>query len=229
MVLECVDQLPPTRAAILRLLKQKGRLTISALGKTLGLTHEGTRKHIQDLQRAGWVEDCGVGKEVTGSAGRRAIRYCLTQAGDHFFAKNYDDLLVALLDAAGGRDDLVPILTLLTDKRVAALERAVRGKTLPSRAAALRKIYLDEDPFLELERDGADYLLIERNCPYLNVALQRQVICSTTVSTLRRLTEREVVREKRFQDGDGGCVFRIIGRQRRPDGPRFEPEPRRPS
>lgn len=227
MILECVEQIPPTRAAILRLLKQKGRLTISALGRTLGLTHEGTRKHIQHLQRAGWVADCGGGEEVTGSAGRRAVRYCLTQAGDHFFAKNYDDLLMALLDAADGRDELVPLLSLFTDERVAALEPAMKGQPLPRRAAALRNIYLDEDPFVELGRDGADHLLIERNCPYLNVALQRQAICSTTVSTLRRLTEREVVREKRFQDGDGCCVFRIIGRQRRPDGPRFEPEPAR--
>jgi predicted ArsR family transcriptional regulator len=70
-------------------------------------------------------------------------------------------------------------------------------------------------------------VLVERNCPYLDVALVRPEICSTTVCALRRLTSCEVVRERRFQDGDERCEFHVRTATRSPKRkePRFEKEP----
>jgi predicted ArsR family transcriptional regulator len=73
----------------------------------------------------------------------------------------------------------------------------------------LREIYGSEDPFIEVKEVQGGYQLIERNCPFLSVALLRPLLCSCTVSTLTRLLERKVVREQRFQDGGGCCTFRI--------------------
>lgn len=94
---------------------------------------------------------------------------------------------------------------------------------------ALRAIYRDRDPDIDVERRGSDYVLIERNCPFLKVALERPGFCSTTVSTLRRLTGCEVVRERRFQDGDGRCEFHVRTAESSPEraAVRFEPEPPR--
>jgi len=50
---------------------------------------------------------------------------------------------------------------------------------------------------------------VERNCPFLDVAMARPLLCSSTVTTLTRILGREVVREERFQDGHGCCSFRI--------------------
>jgi predicted ArsR family transcriptional regulator len=66
-----------------------------------------------------------------------------------------------------------------------------------------------DDAFVEVEKVPEGYRLIERNCPFLDVALARPVLCSSTVSTLTRLLGRRVVREERFQDGHGCCSFRI--------------------
>jgi predicted ArsR family transcriptional regulator len=52
-------------------------------------------------------------------------------------------------------------------------------------------------------------MLVEKNCPFLNVATRRPALCSVTVSTLSRLLGQTVTREKRFQNGDGRCVFRV--------------------
>lgn len=52
--------------------------------------------------------------------------------------------------------------------------------------------------------------LIEHNCPFFNVAKRRPVLCSVTVSMLTRLLGYRVVREERFQNGDGRCVFRVL-------------------
>jgi predicted ArsR family transcriptional regulator len=64
---------------------------------------------------------------------------------------------------------------------------------------------------MEVDKDEAsgELRLVERNCPFLNVASRRPALCSVTVSTLSRLLGHTVTREKRFQDGDGRCVFRV--------------------
>ena len=93
---------------------------------------------------------------------------------------------------------------------------------------ALRSIYIEDDPYTEIEKSERGYRLVERNCPYLQFASERPLFCSTSVSALRRVTGREVIREQRFQDGDGRCVFHVYA-----DSPvagarktrRFEEEP----
>ena len=62
---------------------------------------------------------------------------------------------------------------------------------------------------MDVDNTDGELRLIERNCPFLNVASRRPALCSVTVSTLSRLLGYRVVREKRFQDGDGRCVFRV--------------------
>ena len=56
----------------------------------------------------------------------------------------------------------------------------------------------------------AAVLLIERNCPFLDVANRRPALCSVTVNTLSRLLGRRVERVRTFQNGHGRCAFRIV-------------------
>jgi predicted ArsR family transcriptional regulator len=210
-----LDEFPTSRAAIFRLIKSEGFVSIPRIAESLGVTHEAARKHVVELQRGGWIDaDCGPDEAMRREAvpGRPPVRYCLTPKGDHLFPKRYPDLLIHLLDtihAEAGDDAAVEVLARVTDDRVAELEPRVPAEPLPGKMEALRSIYIDGDPFAGVERRGENYVLIERNCPYLNVAMERPEICSTTVSTLRRLTGCEVVRERRFQDGDGRCEFHV--------------------
>ncbi len=231
-----LDELPVTRAAILRLLKEEGFASISRIAEALDVTHEAARKHVVDLQRSGWIgSDCSEEAEQRDAAiGRPPVRYCLTPAGDHFFPKRYPRLLITVLDAMReerGERAVTATLARITDERVAGLEDRSKTLSLPRAMNVLRDIYAKDDPFTRVERRGDDYVLIERNCPYLDVALERPEICSTTVSALRRLTGCEVVRERRFQDGDERCEFRVrtatSSRERKET--RFEKEPSRNS
>jgi predicted ArsR family transcriptional regulator len=230
-----LDELPATRAAIFRLLKAEGFASIGRIAEVLGVSHEAARKQVAELQRNGWIgEDCPRDEAGDRGAtrGRPSARYCLTAAGDHFFPKLYPALAVLLLDtiaAEGGDKALAGVLTRITDERVAALEPRTAPLPLKRKMNALRAIYREHDPDIDFERRGNDYVLIERNCPFLNVALERPALCSTTVSTLRRLTGCEVVRERRFQDGDGRCEFHVRTAEPRLEKPpvRFEREPAR--
>ena len=232
-----LDEVPSTRAAIFRLLKQEGFVSIPRVAEVLGVTHEAARKQIGELQRNGWIEsDCAPQEAARRESmpGRPPVLYCLTAAGDHFFPKQYPELMVTVLDTLatkGGSEALTSLLTLLTDERVSQLEPKVSQLPMKRKVEALRSIYRDDDPFTSVERRGDDYVLVERNCPFLTVALARPDICSTTVSTLRRLTGCEVVRARRFQDGDGRCEFHVRTAQASPERAqvRFEKEPPRTS
>ncbi len=232
-----LDELPATRAAIFRLLKKERFASISRIAEVLGVSHEAARRQIVGLQRNGWIEsDCAPddAERRESVPGRPPARYCLTAAGDHFFPKQYPELMIGVLDliaAEDGGELLTALLTQMTDERVAQLEPRVAPLPLKRKVEALRAIYSDGDPFTDVQPRGDDYVLIERNCPYLNVALERPDICSTTISTLRRLTGCEVVRERRFQDGDGRCEFHVRTAQASPERKRvrFEKEPPRTS
>jgi len=143
---------------------------------------------------------------------------------------------VALIDAVSdhlGPDALSKVLGALTEARFKAWEQRLTGKTLHEKLQALTSLY---DPqggstaYAHVENGGGGLRLVEQNCPYLNVARERPAICSISVSLLSSLLGVEVVREERFQDGDGRCVFRVY--EERPlseDQRGWRPEPAKPA
>ncbi len=209
-----IGALPDTRRAILHLLKQNGALTAGEVAKRLDGTREAARQQLQLLEEEGWVARAS--RTGIPRTGRPAVAFSLTPAADHLFPKHYDTLSLILVDTVAeqfGEEALVKLLTALTDQQVARWEPKLAGKPLAERIRLLKGIYFDGDPFTSVKRDRCGYMLVERNCPYLSLAMRRPRLCSVTVSTLIRLLGVRVVREKRFQDGAGRCVFRVLADQ----------------
>lgn len=229
--LDLLAMLPKTRREILTLLKHRGRATIAELAQALEMTHEGVRTQIVQLQGEGWIVDGCDTAEAAAEAqqtGRPPAYYCLTTSGDHLFPKRYDGLARLLLEGVESLQDdaMEEILANVTDARLEAIH-VPKSRALGSRIEALASVYFHGDPFFEIARHGDDWVLIERNCPFLDIALEQPAICSTTVSVMRRVLACEVVRERRFQDGDGRCEFHVLARRRLEDPPRFAFEPRK--
>jgi len=220
-----IDLLSDARRALLDALKRARWTTIPALAEMLSISTEAVRQQLTLLQRQGWVvTNCDPGEDDDRAPGRPATAYCLSPRGDDLFPKRYDELAVTLFDELA---DPVRTLATLTDRRVAAMGGSAREDSRID-PEALRPIYREDDSFVDVEQSERGYRLIEWNCPYLQFASERSLFCSTTVSTLRRLTGCEVVREERFQDSDGRCVFHVYldapmsqARKKR----RFETEP----
>jgi predicted ArsR family transcriptional regulator len=206
-----VEQLPDSRRAILVALKQRGTATIAQLAALLSLTGEAVRQQLVQLHRDGWVESA-IDRQAEPRTGRPATMYRLSQAGDHLFPKHYDALSVAVIDAVAqelGSEAALRVLARLVDDRVAALDPSLRGMTLAEKIAALKNWYLEDDPFMSSEEVGDGFRLVERNCPFLNTAMKRPMLCSVSVNALTRLLGVRVDREAKFQNGDGRCVFRV--------------------
>lgn len=199
-----------SRRAILGFIKHKGGATAAEVAEHMQITREGARQQLQALEQEGWI---AAAPESRSGVGRPAMRFQITPAGDHLFPKNYDALSLTLVDTVAnqlGEEALTVLLKALTDQQVKRWESRLQGKSLPERIRLLKGIYFEDDPYISVKKDTRGYTLVERNCPYLNVAMRMPRLCSVTVSTLIRLLGVRVVREERFQDGHRRCVFRVL-------------------
>lgn len=199
------------RRRIMEYIKGRGEATAGAVAAHLTITREGARQQLKSLEDEGWITR--VRGEAGSGAGRPAASFRITPAGDHLFPKNYDNLSMTLVDTVAehfGKAALVKLLSAITEQQVRQWEPKLKGKNLAERIKALKGIYFEEDPYTAIHKDIRGYTLVERNCPYLTVAMRRPQLCSVTVCTLTRLLGVRVVREERFQDGDRRCVFRVL-------------------
>lgn len=218
-----LDDFAELKRALLLALKRGGPAAIAALAKPLRVTGEAVRLQLTALERDGWVRRIKAGRAAPG---RPLKLYELTPAAEELFPKAYDALAVELLDAVSdqaGPEALAKILSALVDARLKRLEPEVRGLPLEKRLERLKELYLAEDPFMSVERQGKELRLVERNCPFFGVASRRPALCSVTVNAMSRLLGRRVSREERFQSGHGRCSFVVKLDEAPPRG--FELEP----
>ncbi|MDQ0201131.1 helix-turn-helix transcriptional regulator [Neobacillus ginsengisoli] len=207
-----IEQLPETRQTILRTLKCDGPATIAELASRLEMTREAIRQHLLQLEYEGWIGR-NLKRDPGNGGGRPSTCYSLTSEGDHLFPKHYDSLTVEVLDTVAdqlGPEALIQVLSMMTEARVREWETRLKGLSLTERIEALKEIYLEDDSFMEVDHSGDGLYLIERNCPFLNVAKRRPILCSVTVTALTRLLGYRVIRQERFQNGDGRCAFRVL-------------------
>jgi predicted ArsR family transcriptional regulator len=195
---------------ILFFLKERGEATTAEIASALSVTYEAVRQQLKQMEGTGLIRQQR--RANPSGVGRPLRYYSLSVAGDHQFPKEYAALTVTLMDAVSetlGEEALRQVLARISRQQVAYWAPRLSGLTLEERLRALRDFYVEDDPYIEVAHDDGDPQLVERNCPFLNTALARPKLCSVTVSALEQLLGRRVTRERRFQDGDGCCVFRV--------------------
>jgi predicted ArsR family transcriptional regulator len=219
-----------TPSALLLALKRHGPLTLRALAQELEVSYEAVRQQMAGLVRIGWVTPVGGPRRRTrttrdgdpqraGRPGPAAREYRLSAAAEPLFPKHYDELSLELVQhvlGSFGGAGLKVILERMTEARVQRWAPLLAAMTWRRKLQALTALYADQDAHMRLEwREGSPALIVS-NCPFLNVAQAHPAICSVSVNTLERLLGCRVVREQRFQAGDGRCVFRFRPQEPRP-------------
>ena len=199
---------------VLLCIKQQGKATTAMIAEKLQISYEAVRQQLRQLEASQMVVSSKQ-RDDDRRLGPPTHYYKLSSEGDHFFPKAYDELAIDLIDTlvpALGPDALRQVLTSFTDTVVHQWLARLKDKPLEDRLEALRGLYIESDAYMHVDIDEASNTLrlVERNCPFLNVAAHRPALCSVTISTLSRLLGYKVMREERFQDGDGRCVFRVL-------------------
>lgn len=222
---EPIEALSDTCREILFQIKKRGGATIAELAGHLGISDEGTRQHLLRLERKGWVVR-RASHDSGGRSGRPAATYVIGDQGECFFPKRYPELSLAMMDTVRelfGHDAVSAALERVAEAKVREWEPTLAGKPLDERLRMLTSYYAEGDPFMHVDRNGAT-TIVERNCPYMAVAMERPALCGITVNVLSRLLGYRVCRRRRFQDGDGCCEFQVMTDQPVAAGARFEPE-----
>ena len=204
------EHLSEPRRRIIHAIKSNQASSMSEVASLLDISGEGVRQHLLQLEKDGWISRFAE-KEKNG-IGRPHIRYRLTTAGEHLFEKNYDQLTIEVLDTMVnhlGERALKQVLSAMIEERIREWEPKLAGLGTEERLRVLKDLYLNDDSYMEVVKKGNEFYLIERNCPFHNVALKRPILCSVTVSVLTHLLGCKVNRVQRLQNGDGCCAFLI--------------------
>lgn len=199
-----------TRRRVVELLKLQGTMTTEELGRKLRITSMGARGHLINLEREGLVER----QPEQRGRGRPSYVYALTERGDEFFPRTYDQLADSLLDALRSLEGEAG-LDRLFERRTAELEAQYRvhldGKPLRDRVRKLAQIRTAEGYMANWERLAEDeFVLREHNCAICQVARRYRQVCSYELELFRRaLPDVEVSRQQHIIPGDQVCTYLI--------------------
>jgi predicted ArsR family transcriptional regulator len=199
-----------TRSSLMAaLLKNKGGLTVDALGEALNVTRTAVRQHLATLERDGHVARSG----TRSTGGRPQVLYTLTEAGQEQFARRYSwfaDLLVGLLKEELGKDGLATKLRSVGAGVATALQRRTAAAApLPERLSELSGAMsgLGYETESALQNRGRD--LVAHNCIFHQLAAAHPEICEFDLGFMEKFANAKVEHVECMARGQHVCRFRF--------------------
>ena len=213
--------LPESRRRILEHVKRRGEAEAEAIAADLGVTLSGARQHLTALERDGLLGH----HSARGGPGRPKHIFALTPAGDALFPRAYAELTNELLEYVGDEDP--ELLERIFDRRAQRRLQRTRERTVglpfPEQVRVVAEV-LDEDGYLAdfAPRDDGSYVITERNCAVLGVALRYGHACSSELTFLQAaLSDAEVTRIAHRINGGHVCAYLVTPRPA-PGSPQLE-------
>lgn len=196
-----------TQSRILDLLKRDGPQASRALAAALGMTAVGVRQHLVSLERDGLVEH----STARGGRGRPRHTYMLTDHAQRTrFPAAYAELACDLLhevQAQGGPDALVRVLSARMEARLAADARRVEGKAMAARLSAVAALQDAAGYMAEADLERGE--LVQRHCCIPDAARHFPALCAFEQTWIERLLGTRVERVAHQLAGDPVCRYRI--------------------
>ena len=201
---------PDTRSTIRELLLERGALTATEIGRLLGLTAAGVRRHLDNMIEAGEVES--VRSRPAGTRGRPAKSFRVTAAGRRSADHGYDHLAVEALTALrriGGTE----ALTAFARERVRSVIGHVRPSQGPDdveRAATDIAVALTEAGYASsVEEVGPGLQICQHHCPIWDVASQFPELCEAEQEAVSEIVGTHVQRLATIAGGNCACTTNI--------------------
>ncbi len=210
MVAVLKQGLGASREEIVQQLRVRGRVGADELAATLGVSKQCVRKHLDVLEREGYVEHA----PERGERGRPAHVYRLTTKAEELFPRRYDLFVKAVLRQVGevwGERGLNAVFCGCANETIGNLRPQLEGLGFDARVRRLTELLEEMGYEAKAERlsDGS-YLLTEWNCPQVEVARDYRQLCDQELLVYRELLGTEVFRESRIAGGSTHCEYRIL-------------------
>lgn len=203
-----------TRRHIMFTLLKQGPLTASDLGRILGLSAAGVRRHLDILVDDTLAEVVKPRRSARHRGrGRPAKAFVLTDQGRSYFGHDYDTLAalaIHALEEAGGHEAVKAfardrISRLLADIEPAADDEASTFKTAQHVADVLN----DNGYASEVQSAGGGVQICHHHCPISKVASQYPELCAAEYEALSELLGQHVQQLATITDGHGICTTNI--------------------
>jgi predicted ArsR family transcriptional regulator len=206
-----------TRTAVVRLLLESGSITAGQIGKRLGLSAAGVRRHLEALIEVGEAESVPAAAWQQAGRGRPAKRYRLTAMGRAKLDHSYDDLASAAMRQLReiGGDEAVRsfarqrIDAILSDVEVAdsAADADIEA-TAERIATALSKAgYVATTTAVGGPIHGVQ--ICQHHCPVSHVAEEFPELCETEQQAMAEVLGTHVQRLATIVNGDCACTTHV--------------------
>lgn len=205
-----LDELAPTRRAILLALRKRGEAGAEQLAEALGVTPSAVRQQLRALTAAGLVAH----RDERPGPGRPRRRYRLDPAAEALFPRGYGELSTELLAYVEDEDPAL-LERVFERRRQARVEHArtrlAAHTSFAARTEELARI-LDEQGYLaEAEHlpDGT-FRITEHNCAILAVAQRHGHACTSELGFLcEAMPDAEIRRVAHIASGSPACVYEL--------------------
>jgi predicted ArsR family transcriptional regulator len=197
-----------TKSRVLYVLRGSGGGTAANVAQTLEISIPAARRHLMDLEADGWLES-KVYRQT--SRGRPQHVFRVSQAGEAHFPTRYAQLCSDILlhiERLYGSGAVLSVLDSRNQALLTQWQPRVQG-SLETRVIALAEILSELGYQTSLEVHPQGWVLVQNNCPNLNVARDFEALCNSETSLYQQLLNTPVKRETRVLDGSGACRYLI--------------------
>jgi predicted ArsR family transcriptional regulator len=200
-----------TRDQVLRIVRGHREATVSQIAETLGLTHQGVRRHLDGLRADGLIE----ARLERHGIGRPSLVFSATDRGDETAGHTYLQLLSRLFrhiekEPEGERRQMLEEMFAGIAHEVAAEHVSeVRGQTLDERVAQVTRALEAEGIADGWRKEGEIFHIHNGECPYLRLAELSDAPCRSDRQSIELLVGTAVEQTKRIVDGAPLCEYVI--------------------
>lgn len=202
-----------TRRAIVQLLLESGSITAAEIGRRLGISAAGVRRHLDALIDGGDAEAMAAAAWQQVGRGRPAKRYRLTPAGRAKLEHTYDDLASAAmrqLREIGGdqavqtfaRRRIDTILAGVTDGPDDVESTAERVADALSKAGYATTTTKVRGPIQGIQ-------ICQHHCPVSHVAEEFPELCEAEQQAMSEILGTHVQRLATIANGDCACTTHV--------------------
>jgi len=203
------DLLTPADREFLKELQAAGASTISRLCELQGVTTTAVRQRLSRLQAAGYVTR----ETVPTERGRPSHEYRVTPSGQKLLGDNYSELATILWSQLNELQDEVLKQRIVAQVEEVLIQRygeRVDATSARERLQQLKRALNDHGFHTEVDNEAEQLTLMERNCPYHDLAVQDHSICDLEQEVFSKIVGVPLKLSQRCVDGHTCCRFEEV-------------------
>jgi predicted ArsR family transcriptional regulator len=204
-----------TRRAIVRLLLESGSITAAEIGRRLGISAAGVRRHLDALVEDGDAEANPAAAWQQAGRGRPAKRYRLTPAGRAKLDHAYDDLASAAmrqLREIGGDEAVKTFARRRIDMILAGISPAEDSGAVEEAADEVADALSQAGYATTTTRVGGPLQgiqICQHHCPVSHVAEEFPELCEAEQEAISEVLGTHVQRLASIVNGDCACTTHV--------------------